>query len=285
MARAANAMRISGVAIEGIDRDEALRREPLLERSNNIRWPICGALLQRRAGTARHNAVAWGYARAAAALGVHIIQNCEVQDFLWSGGRIVAVNTTRGAVRATRVGLAVAGNSSVLARRAGFELPLQSYTLQTMVSEPVKPCLNMVVLSTSNSSYVSQSDKGELVMGGNLDRVPLYAQRGSFHVTQSVVAPLVEIFPAISTLKLMRQWGGTVDTSPDNSPVIGPAPTPGLYLNCGWGTGGFKAIPAGGTVFAHMLATDRHHPLSEPFDYRRFARGELVDEGHAGVAH
>ena len=285
MMRAANAMRINGIDIEIIDRAETLRREPLLDSSPRSRWPICGALLQRRAGTARHDAVAWGYARAAAARGVHIIQNCEVRGFVREQGRIVAVQTTRGNVRAERFGLAVAGHSSALASLAGFELPLQSYTLQAMVSEPVKPCLNMVSLSTSTGSYISQSDKGELVMGGNLDRSPSYAQRGGFRVTQSVVAPLLEMFPCFSTLKLMRQWGGTVDTSPDNSPIIGPAPVEGLYLNCGWGTGGFKAIPAGGALLAHLLATGRHHPVSEPFDHRRFARGELVDEGHAGVAH
>ena len=285
MARAANAMRISGVDIEVIDRAETLRREPLLDPSPRARWPVCGALLQRRAGTARHDAVAWGYARAAAALGVHIIQNCEVRGFIQERGRAVAVQTSRGVIRAERFGVAVAGNSSVLARLAGFELPLQSYTLQAMVSEPVKPCLNMVTLSTSTGAYISQSDKGELVMGGNLDRSPSYAQRGGFRVTRSVVAPLLEMYPWLSTLKLMRQWGGTVDTSPDNSPIIGPAPVEGIYLNCGWGTGGFKAIPAGGTLTAHLLATGCHHALSEPFDLRRFARGELVDEGHAGVAH
>jgi sarcosine oxidase subunit beta len=285
MMRAANAMRISGVDIEVIDREEVLRREPLLDPSPRARWPICGALLQRRAGTARHDAVAWGYARAAAARGVHIIQDCEVRGFEMRQDRVVAVQTNRGTVRAGQFGLAVAGNSTVLAALAGFELPLQSYTLQAMVSEPLKPCLNMVSLSTSTGSYISQSDKGELVMGGNLDRSPSYAQRGGFRVTRSVVAPLLELFPSFSTLRLMRQWGGTVDASPDNSPIIGPAPVEGLYLNCGWGTGGFKAIPAGGTLLAHLLATGRHHELSEPFDIRRFARGELIDEGHAGVAH
>jgi sarcosine oxidase subunit beta len=179
----------------------------------------------------------------------------------------------------------VAGNSSALAKLAGFELPIQSYTLQAMVSEPIKPCLDLVVLSSCNGTYVSQSDKGELVIGGNLDRCPSYAQRGSFRVTQSVIAPLLEMFPAFATLKLMRQWGGVVDTTPDNSPIIGPAPVPGLYLNCGWGTGGFKAIPAGGTLFAHLLATGRHHPISAPFDLARFQSGELVDEAHAGVVH
>jgi sarcosine oxidase subunit beta len=154
-----------------------------------------------------------------------------------------------------------------------------------MVSEPVKPCLDVVVSSPANGAYVSQSDKGELVMGGGLDRCPSYAQRGNFPVTQSVVAPLIEMFPAFATLKLMRQWGGIVDTSPDNSPIIGPSPVEGLYLNCGWGTGGFKAIPAGGTLFAHVLATGRHHPVSAPFDLSRFDTGALIDEAHAGVAH
>ena len=285
MARAANAMRINGIPIELLSRDEACRLAPLLNASPHTRWPVCGALQQRRAGVARHDAVAWGYARAADALGVHIIQNCEVTGFQIEGGRVVAVQTNRGNIRAERFGMAVAGNSSALAKLAGFELPIQSYTLQAMVSEPVKPCLDLVVLSASNGVYVSQSDKGELVIGGNLDRCPSYAQRGSFRVTQSVVAPLLEMFPAFATLKLMRQWGGTVDTSPDNSPIIGPSPVQGLYLNCGWGTGGFKAIPAGGTLFAHVLATDAHHPLSAPFDLARFTRGALIDEGHAGVVH
>jgi sarcosine oxidase subunit beta len=154
-----------------------------------------------------------------------------------------------------------------------------------MVSEPLEPCLDTVVMSTSNGAYVSQSDKGELVIGGNLDRCPSYAQRGSFAVTQSVLSSIVEMFPSFATLKLMRQWGGTVDASPDNSPIIGPTPLPGLYLNCGWGTGGFKAIPAGGTVFAHLLATGEHHPLSAAFDLSRFTTGALIDESHAGVQH
>jgi len=285
MARAANAMRINGIPIELLGREQTLALAPLLDPSPNTRWPVCGALQQRRAGTARHDAVAWGYARAADALGVHIIQNCEVTGFEMTAGRLRAVRTSRGAIGAGRFGMAVAGNSSALARLAGFELPIQSYTLQAMVSEPVKPCLDVVVLSSSNGTYVSQSDKGELVIGGNLDRCPSYMQRGSFRVTQSVIAPLIEMFPAFATLKLMRQWGGVVDTTPDNSPIIGPSPVPGLFLNCGWGTGGFKAIPAGGTLFAHVLATGRHHALSAPFDLSRFESGEVIDEAHAGVVH
>ena len=285
MARAANAMRISGIDIELVSRQATLALAPLLDASPHCRWPVRGALVQRRGGTARHDAVAWGYARAADSLGVHIIQGCEVQGFEIEAGRVVGVRTNRGNIRAERIGMAVAGSSSVLAEMGGFTLPLQSYTLQAMVSEPLKPCLDTVVMSASNGVYVSQSDKGEMVIGGNLDRSPSYAQRGSFHVTQSVLATLVEMFPAFATLKLMRQWGGTVDTSPDNSPLIGPSPLPGLYLNCGWGTGGFKAIPAGGTVFAQLLATGRHHELSAAFDLSRFATGELIDESHAGVQH
>ena len=285
MARAANSMRLAGVDIMLIGREQALAMAPLLDPSPRCRWPVRGALMQRRAGTARHDAVAWGYARAAAALGVHIIQGCEVLGFDRANGQVAAVETSRGRIEAGRIGIAVAGNSSTLARAAGFELPLHSYTLQAMVSEPVKPCLDCVVSSNTNGIYVSQSDKGELVMGGNLDRCPSYAQRGGFRVTQSVVAPLVEMFPAFGSLRLMRQWGGTVDASPDNSPIIGSSPVPGIFLNCGWGTGGFKAIPAGGTVFAQLLATGTHHPLSTPFDLGRFARGELIDEAHAGVAH
>ena len=285
MARAANAMRINGIPIELLSREQTLALAPLLDPSPNTRWPVRGALQQRRAGTARHDAVAWAYARAADARGVHIIQNCEVTGFELAGGRLAAVKTTRGTIGAQRFGMAVAGNSSALAKLAGFELPIQSYTLQAMVSEPVKPCLDVVVLSASNGTYVSQSDKGELVIGGNLDRSPSYMQRGSFRVTQSVIAPLIEMFPALATLKLMRQWGGVVDTTPDNSPIIGPSPLPGLFLNCGWGTGGFKAIPAGGTLFAHVLATGRHHPLSAPFDLSRFESGEVIDEAHAGVVH
>jgi sarcosine oxidase subunit beta len=285
MCRGANAMRINGIDIEIIGRDEVLRLAPLLNADVNCRWPVLGGLIQRRAGVARHDAVAWGYARAADALGVHIIQDCEVTGFEIARGCVTAVETSRGRIAADRFGMAVAGHSSVLAGMAGFGLPLQSYTLQAMVSEPIKPCLDLVVASSSHGAYVSQSDKGELVMGGNLDRCPSYAQRGNFPVTQSVVAALVEMFPSFATLKLMRQWGGIVDTSPDNSPILGPSPVEGLYLNCGWGTGGFKAIPAGGTLFAHILATGRHHPISEPFDLARFAAGATIDEVHAGVAH
>jgi sarcosine oxidase subunit beta len=285
LARGANAMRVNGIDIDILDRNAVLELAPMLNADLNVRWPVIGGLIQRRAGVARHDAVAWGYARGADSHGVDIIQNCEVTGFEIASGRLVALETSRGRIAADRFGMAVAGHSSVLAGMAGFKLPLQSYTLQAMVSEPVKPCLDLVVASSTHGAYVSQSDKGELVMGGGLDRCPSYAQRGNFPVTQSVVSGLVELFPAFATLKLMRQWGGIVDTSPDNSPILGPSPVEGLFLNCGWGTGGFKAIPAGGTLFAHILATGRHHDLSAPFDLGRFARGALIDEAHAGVAH
>jgi sarcosine oxidase subunit beta len=286
IARLTNAMQVNGIDAELIGRDETLEMEPLLDRRTNIRWPVRGALLQRRAGVARHDAVAWGYARAADARGVDIIQNCEVTGLVIDQGRIRGVETTRGTIRATRVGVATAGHSSTVARMAGIELPLQSYALQAMVSEPLKPCLGTVAASFTIGTYLSQSDKGELVIGGGLDRVPSYAQRGNLLMTRAVVAGLLEMFPAFSGLKMMRQWAGIVDVAPDSSPIIGPTPVSGLFLNCGWGTGGFKAIPVGGLVLAQLLATGRHHDLSEPFDLRRFATGRLIDEAAgAGIAH
>ncbi|MGH6929467.1 MAG: sarcosine oxidase subunit beta family protein, partial [Dongiaceae bacterium] len=222
-ARWTNGMLLNGVDGELLDAADVRRLVPIANFSSTARHPIVGGLMQRRGGIARHDAVAWGYARAADSLGVHIVQNCEVTGFDIERGRVTAIETSRGRIVADRFGMAVAGHSSVLAGLAGFALPLQSYTLQAMVSEPVKPCLDVVVASSSHGAYVSQSDKGELVMGGNLDRCPSYAQRGNFQVTQSVVASLVEMFPAFASLKLMRQWGGIVDTSPDNSPILGPS--------------------------------------------------------------
>ncbi|MEZ5774130.1 MAG: sarcosine oxidase subunit beta family protein [Hyphomicrobiaceae bacterium] len=286
MARMVNAMRLNGIGVELIGRDEVLAMEPLLERGENVRWPIHGAMYQPKAGVARHDAVAWGYARAADALGVDIIQECEVTGLVVSGGRIRGVQTTRGIIGAERVGMAVAGHSSVLAAMAGFDLPIQSYTLQAMVSEPLKPCLRTVVASLFIGVYVSQSDKGELVMGGGLDRCPSYAQRGNLPMTRSVLEGLTALFPSFSTLKLMRQWGGIVDVSPDSSPIIGPTPLDGLFINCGWGTGGFKAIPVGGLLFAHTLATGGHSEMSAPFDLGRFSSHRLIDEAAgAGIAH
>ena len=285
-ARTSNAMQINGVDAELFGPDDIRRVAPLLNFGPNARFPVHGGVWQGRAGTARHDAVAWGYARAASRLGVDIIQNCEVADFLLDGGKCRGVVTSRGTIRAEKVGLAVAGHSSVLAAKAGFRLPIVSYALQACVTEPVKPVLDTVVLSLGTGTYVSQSDKGELVCGGGLDRIPSYAQRGNLPVLETVLSGLTEMFPPFGQLKLMRQWAGLVDVVPDSSPIIGPSPLPGLYLNCGWGTGGFKAIPAGGTLLAHLMATGRHHEISRPFDLDRFTTGRLIDEAAgSGIAH
>ena len=285
-ARLVNAMQINGADAQLMTRDEILAKAPLLNVSDQARYPIFGGVWQGRAGVARHDAVAWGYARAADRLGVDIVQGCEVTGFLTADGRCVGVETTKGAIRAERVGLAVAGHSSVMAAKAGFELPIRSFTLQAMVSEPVKPCLDTVLLYPGTGTYVSQSDKGEMVIGGGIDRVPSYAQRGNPPVQEQVISGLLEMFPSFGQLKMLRQWGGIVDVTPDSSPLIGPSPLPGLYLDCGWGTGGFKAIPAGGYLLAHLLATGEHHAISRPFDLDRFARGRLIDEAAgSGIAH
>ena len=287
MARWVNAMHMNGVDAELLSRDEVAEWLPLLDMSPDARYPVLGGFLQRRAGTARHDAVAWGYARAADALGVDIIQNCEVTGFLTGAdGRVVGVETSRGRIRAERIGIAAAGHSSVLAKLAGFRLPVVSYALQAMVTEPLKPALDAVVLSPGTGAYLSQSDKGEMVIGAFLDLFPSYAQRGSFAVLQAIVAATLAMFPSFSRLRLMRQWAGIVDVVHDSSPIIGPTPIPGLYINCGWGTGGFKAIPAGGWTLAHVLATGRNHELAEPFQLERFTTGRLIDEAAAaGIAH
>jgi sarcosine oxidase, subunit beta len=286
MSRWANAMRMNGIAAELLTREEVGALAPALDLSPQARLPVLGGFTQRRAGTARHDAVAWGYARAASALGVDIIQNCEVIEFDKQDGKVVGVTTTRGRIGADRIGMAAAGHSSVLAKLAGFRLPVTSYALQAMVSEPLKPLLDTVILSPGTGAYVSQSDKGEIVIGAMLDLFPSYAQRGSFAVKQAILAATLTLFPSFSRLNLMRQWAGIVDVVHDSSPIIGPTPIPNLYINCGWGTGGFKAIPVGGWTLAHVLATGRSHPLAEPFQLERFITGRLVDEAAAsGIAH
>ena len=285
-ARTVNAMQINGIDAELLSLDRVKSMIPAYDFGPTARYPVYGGVLQGRGGTARHDAVAWGYARGADRLGVDLIQNCEVEDFLVEGGRCRGVKTTRGVIRADRVGIAVAGHSSVLAEKAGFRLPVTSYTLQACITEPVKPILDCVVLAPALGTYVSQSDKGDLVFGGGLDRIPSYAQRGNLPVLETVIAGLVGMFPSFRQLKLMRQWAGIVDVVPDSSPILGESPLPGLFLNCGWGTGGFKAIPAGGVLLAHLLATGRHHEVSRPFDLDRFARGRLIDEAAgSGIAH
>jgi len=285
-ARWANAMRFNGIDAEMLDAKQVRELEPRLNFGPGARFPILGGFLQGRAGTARHDAVAWGYARAASALGVDIVQDCAVTGFLMDGGRVAGVRTSRGEIRSERIGVCAAGNSSRIAAMAGVRLPITSYALQAMVSEPVKPVLNTVTLSPAVGGYWSQSDKGEVVIGGGLDLFPSYAQRGSFAVTQQVLAATVEIFPSLGRLRLLRQWAGIVDVVQDSSPIIGPTTVPGLYVNCGWGTGGFKAIPAGGWTLAHALATGRNHELAEPFQLERFRTGRLIDEAAAaGIAH
>jgi sarcosine oxidase subunit beta len=285
-ARTVNAMQINGVDAELFSAADVRRVAPPLNFSPTARFPIHGGVWQGSAGTARHDAVAWGYARAASRLGVDIIQNCEVVGFIVEGGRCRGVETSLGAIRGERIGMAVAGHSSQLAALAGFRLPVISYALQACVSEPVKPILDPVVLSLGTGVYVSQAAKGELVLGGALDRIPSYAQRGNLPVFENVIAGLLEMFPAFGQLRLMRQWAGIVDVVPDSSPIIDESPLPGLYLNCGWGTGGFKAIPAGGVLLAHLLATGERHPISRPFGLDRFATGRLIDEAAgSGIAH
>jgi sarcosine oxidase subunit beta len=285
-ARTVNAMQINGTDARLMSVEEVRQAAPILNFSPEARYPIFGGSFQGRAGTGRHDAVAWSYARAADRLGVDILQNCEVEGFIVEDGRCRGVRTSRGDIRADRVGMAVAGHSSVLAAKAGFALPIQSYVLQACVSEPVRPILDTVVLSPATGTYVSQSDKGELVIGGGIDRVPSYGQRGNLPVLEQVIAGLVEMFPCFGQMRLMRQWGGIVDVTPDSSPIFGESPLPGLFLNCGWGTGGFKAIPAGGVLLAHLLATGRHHDISKPFDLSRFPAGRLIDEAAgSGIAH
>ena len=281
-----NAMHLNGIEGEMLDAQQVREWLPLINSSPDARYPVRGAVLQRRGGIARHDAVAWGFARAADSLGVDIIQNCEVTGFLREGDRIVGIETSRGHIRAHKVALAVAGHSSVLAAKAGFRLPVTSYALQAFVTEPLKPVLSCVAVSMATGAYVSQSDKGELVVGGGLDLYPSYAQRGNLPTLQAVVAGLLELFPSFSRLRLLRQWAGIVDVVHDSSPIIGHAPVKGMYLNCGWGTGGFKAIPGGGFVFAHLLATDRPHAAAEGFTLQRFTSGAMIDEGAAaGISH
>ena len=285
-ARLVNAMQINGTDAELLDREGVLEKAPLLNTSDEARYPIFGGTWQGRAGVARHDAVAWGYARAADGFGIDIVQNCEVQGFIVEDGRCVGVETSLGEIRADTIALCVAGHSGVLAAKAGFRLPIRSYSLQAMVSEPVKPCLDTVVLYLGTGTYLFQSDKGEIVVGGGLDRVPSYAQRGNPPMQQTVISGMLEMFPAFGQLRMLRQWAGVVDVVPDSSPIIGPAPLPGMVLNGGWGTGGFKAIPAGGWLTAHLVATGEHHDISRPFDLDRFASGRLIDEAAgSGIAH
>jgi sarcosine oxidase, subunit beta len=284
--RRVEANRLNGIDSEILSTAQVQRQVPTLNCAPDARYPILGASFQRRGGVARHDALVWGLARAVDALGIDVIQHCEVTAIRQAGGRIIGVDTSRGPIDAQTVGVAVAGHSSMLARMAGFRLPLQSHPLQAFVSEPIKPVLDTVVMSNTVHVYVSQSDKGELVVGAGMDGYKSYSQRGSFPIVESTVNALVELFPSFRRLKMLRQWAGIVDVAPDASPIISATPVGGLYFNCGWGTGGFKATPGSGHVFAHLLATGEPHPLGEPFTLDRFVTGALVDEhGAAAVAH
>jgi sarcosine oxidase subunit beta len=247
---------------------------------------VWGGLLQPRGGTARHDAVAWAYARAANALGVDIVEQCEVTGLDIAGERVQGLRTTRGDIACGKIGVAVAGHSSEIAKLAGLELPIQSYALQAFVTEPVKPCLDTVVMSPATGTYVSQTDKGELVIGAGLDLYLSYAQRGNLPWMERAAQGLVDLFPQFSRLRFLRQWAGICDVTRDSSPIIDESAVAGLHFSCGWGTGGFKAIPAGGTCLAHHLATGEKHPLASFASFERFATGHLVDEaGAAGIAH
>ena len=280
------ANRLNGVDAEWLEPEQVKAFCPVVNTGRDVRYPILGATLQRRGGIARHDAVAWGFARAADALGVDIVQNCEVTGIRVKNGRVEGVETTRGAIAARKVAIVAAGHNSVLAAMAGVRLPIQSHPLQALVSEPIKPVLDCVVMSNAVHVYVSQSDKGELVMGAGIDTFNSYAQRGSFYVIEHQMAAVLELFPIFSRLRMMRSWGGIVDVCPDASPIIGKLPVDGLYMNGGWGTGGFKATPGAGWVLAYTIARDEPHPLNAPFTLDRFASGALIDEhGAAAVAH
>ena len=281
--RRGNAMRLNGIDAKFLSRDDIARWIPNLDCSPAARFPILGGLLQPRGGTVRHDAVAWGYARAADARGVDIIQQCEVTGLRVEHGAVTGVDTTQGFIATPRVGIAVAGNSSRLAAMAGVRLPIETHVLQALVSDPVKPVLDTVVTSGAVHFYISQSDKGELVMGGDLDFCNSYAQRGNLPIIEHVVGACLALFPSFGRLKVMRTWGGNCDMTMDGSPIIGKLPVKGLYMTGGWNYGGFKATPASGWLHAHTIANDAPHALNSAFTLERFAQGRTIDEKGAGA--
>jgi sarcosine oxidase subunit beta len=280
--RRGNAMRMHGVDAELLDAAAVRRMLPFLD-FDNARFPIHGGLLQRRGGTARHDAVVWGYARAASERGVDIIQNCEVTGFIRDGERVSGVQTTRGPIRAVKVGMAVAGNTSRIAGMAGLRLPIESHVLQAFVSEAIKPFIPGVVTFGAGHFYLSQSDKGGLVFGGDLDGYNSYAQRGNLPTVEDVCEGGMALIPAIGRVRMLRSWGGIMDMSMDGSPIIDKTPLDGLYLNAGWCYGGFKATPASGWCFAHLLARDEPHEVARAYRLNRFRTGHLLDEKGMGA--
>jgi len=280
--RRGNAMRLNGIDAQFLTRDDIAARIPNLDCSVDARFPILGGLLQPRGGTVRHDAVAWGYARAADALGVDIVERCEVTSIRVEHGAVAGVRTTLGDIETRRVGIAVAGHSSRVAAMAGIRLPIESHVLQAMVSEPVKPVLDTVVTSGAVHFYISQSDKGELVMGGDIDGYNSYGQRSNLPAIEHSVQSMIALFPSFSRVRMMRTWGGVMDMSMDGSPIIGKSPLDNLYLDCGWCYGGFKATPASGWCFAHTIANDAPHALNAAFTLDRYALGKTIDEKGGG---
>lgn len=282
--RRVNANRLNGVDAEVVTPAQIKEMIPFINL--NTRYPVLGASLQRRAGVARHDAVAWGYARAADALGVDIIQNCEVTGIRRENGAVTGLETARGFIKTRKVAVVAAGHSSVIASMADIRLPIESHPLQALVSEPLKPIFPNVVMSNAIHAYISQSDKGDLVIGAGIDAYTGYGQRGSYQTIEHTLQAIVEMFPLFSRVRMNRQWGGIVDVSPDACPIISLTPVKGLYINCGWGTGGFKATPGSGWAMAHTVAQDRPHALNAAFSLDRFYNGHLIDEhGAAAVAH
>ncbi len=283
--RISNANAIQGVKTEYISPERVKKLCPIIS-IEGPRYPVLGALWQPRGGTARHDAVAWGYARACSSLGMHVVQKCEVTGIRRDRNGVTGVETSKGSINCKKLGIVVAGHSGLLAEMAGFRLPIESIALQALVSEPIKPCLDVVVMANTVHGYISQSDKGEMVIGGGADGYNNYSQRGSFLHIESTVRALVETFPVLSRLRMLRQWGGIVDMTGDRSPIISKTPVEGIFLNCGWGTGGFKAIPGSGWAMAELIAKDAPGRLAAPFGLDRFAEGRFIDESvAAGVAH
>ncbi len=283
--RTAHANMLQGVETQYIGPDKVKELCPIIHIAGP-RYPVLGALWQPRGGTARHDAVAWGYARACSDMGMHIIQQCEVTGISSVDGKVTGVSTNKGDIACDKLGIVVAGHSGELARMAGFRLPVESLCLQALVSEPIKPCMDVVVMANTVHGYMSQSDKGEMVIGGGTDGYNNFTQRGSFHHIEETVRALIETFPMLSRLKMLRQWGGIVDMTGDRSPIISKTPVGGCFINCGWGTGGFKAIPGSGWAMAELMAKGEPGALAEAFSMDRFRAGRFIDESvAAGVAH
>lgn len=284
--RRVEANRLNGVDGEWVDADRVKELCPIVNTRDDIRYPVLGATYQPSAGIAKHDYVAWGFARKVAAAGVHLIQDTQVTGFLTDGDRVIGVRTNRGDIGAGRVALTAAGHTSTLTDLLGFRVPLQSHPLQALVSELLEPVNPTVVMSNAVHVYVSQAHKGELVMGAGVDSYTGYGQRGSFHIIERQMAAAVELFPVFARAHVLRTWGGTVDTTPDASPIVGLTPYENLFINCGWGTGGFKATPGVGSLLAATIAAGEPHPIVAPFALDRFVTGRLVDEhGAAAVAH